>query len=302
LTDLGGDIERVGLEAGALSEWLASTLLEAGFPVVCMETRQAKAALSAMTVKTDRHDARGIAQIARTGWFRAVHVKSAGSQEMRTLLAARRHLVRQVADGEQLIRGLLRPLGLKEGPVTRRCFASRVRELVDGQQVLLAIMEPLLASLAGCMEQLAKLHVQVFEAGRDDPVCCRLTTTPGIGPVIALTYRTAIDDPTGYRQSRAVGAYLGLTPRKYQPGEIDRTGRISKAGEGDARAALFEAANVAMRPSTRWSGLKAWATRVAHRQGGRRAKVALARKMACVLHRMRVDETDFRWGADQAST
>jgi transposase len=301
LTGLGLGIERVGLEAGALSEWLAGALLEAGVPVICMEARQVKAALSAMTVKTDRRDALGIAQIARTGWFRAVHLKSTESQEMRTLLAARRHLVRQVADGEQLIRGLLRPLGLKIGPVTRRRFADRVRELVEGREALQTIMEPLLAALAACMEQLARLHVRVLEAVRTDPVCRRLTTMPGIGPVIALTYRTAIDDPTRFRHSKAVGAYLGLTPRKYQSGEIDRTGRITKAGDGDARAALFEAANVAMRPSTRWSGLKAWATRVAQRQGGKRAKVALARRMACVLHRMWVDGTDFRWGAAEAA-
>jgi transposase len=301
LRGTGLALERVGLEAGALSEWLAVALEDAGFPVVCMEARQVKAALSAMTVKTDRHDARGIAQIARTGWFKAVHVKSAGSQELRTLLGARRHLVRKVADGEQLIRGLLRPLGLKVGPVTRRRFAERIRELLAGKPTLQAIFEPLLDVQGALMLQLSRLHLLVLRAVRDDAVCRRLTTMPGVGPVIALTYRAAVDDPQRFRRSRSVGAYLGLTPRKYQSGEVDRTGRISKAGDGDARAALFEAANVALRPSTRWSGLKAWAMQVAKRQGSKRAKVALARKMACVLHRMWTDGTDFRWTTDAAA-
>jgi transposase len=240
----GVTLERIGFEAGALSEWLAVALQDAGFPLVCMEARQVKAALSAMTVKTDRHDARGIAQIARTGWSKAVHVESARSQELRTLLGARRHLVRKVTDGEQRSRGLL---GLKAGPVTRRRFAERIRALVAGQPTLQAIFEPLLEAQGGLMLQLSRLHLLVLRAVREDPVCRRLTTMPGVGRVIALTYGTAVDDPQRSRRSRLVGAYLGLTPRKYESGEVDRTGRISKAGDGDARAALFEAANVPLR-------------------------------------------------------
>lgn len=292
-----GAVERVGLEAGPTSEWLTANLLKLGFPTVSMEARQVKAALSAMPVKTDRNDARGIAQVARTGWFKPVHVKSIDSQQARTLAAARKHIVRSVAAAEQVIRGLLRPFGLKVGVVSRTSFASRVRELVAGNAMLVSIMDPLLAAREALIREYARLHRLVLNVVRTDAACRRMMTMPGIGPVSALTFRSTVDDPHRFRHSRSVGAYLGLTPRRYQSGEIDRVGRITKVGDGETRTALFEAANVVLRPSTRWSPIKAWAVRIAQRQGTKRAKVALARKMAVVLHRMWVDETEFRWTA-----
>lgn len=290
-------LSQIGLEAGPTSEWIAARLLEAGLPVVCLETRHVKAALSAMTVKTDRNDARGIAQIVRSGWFKAVHLKSAKGQRLRTLAAARKVMVRAVTANEQAIRGLLRPFGLKVGPVTRPRFGDRVRQLVGTDQVLSAIVEPLLRAHERLRQELAALHRLVLRAVRSDDVCRRLMTMPGIGPVTALTFRATIDDPTRFRRSRAVGAYLGLTPRRHQSGETDRTGRITKIGDGETRTALFEAANVILRPTTRWSAMKAWAMRIADRQGARRAKVALARRMAVTLHRMWIDGTEFRWTA-----
>lgn len=290
-------ISRIGLEAGPTSEWIAGRLLESGLPVVCLETRHVKAALSAMTVKTDRNDARGLAQIVRSGWLKPIHLKSAGSQRLRTLAAARKVMVRSVTANEQAIRGLLRPFGLKVGNVTRRRFGDRVRILVEADRLLSAIVEPLLRAHERLRLELAELHRLVLRAVRSETVCRRLMTMPGIGPVTALTYRAMVDDPTRFRRSRAVGAYLGLTPRRYQSGETDRVGRITKVGDGETRTALFEAANVILRPTTRWSGMKAWAMRIADRQGARRAKVALARRMAVILHRMWIDETDFRWTA-----
>lgn len=149
--------------------------------------------------------------------------------------------------------------------------------------------------MSAFVSNFAELHRLVLRAVRSDVVCRRLMTMPGIGPVTALTYRATVDDPNRFRRSRAVGAYLGLTPRRYQSGETDRVGRITKVGDSDTRTALFEAANVILRPATRWSAMKAWAMRIADRQGARRAKVALARRMAVILHRMWVDEADFRW-------
>lgn len=291
------ELVRVGLEAGATSEWIGGSLADEGFPVVCLETRHVKAALSAMTVKTDRNDAQGIAQIVRTGWFKAVHLKSAAGQRLRTLTAARKAAVRTVTGNEQVIRGLLRPLGLKIGTVTRARFEARVRELIGADKMLLVVFEPLLRIHKSLRESLAELHRVVLRAVRIDPICRRLMTMPGIGPVTALTYRATIDDPKRFRRSRSVGAYLGLTPRRYQSGEVDRVGRITKVGDSETRTALFEAANVILLPTTRWSSMKAWAMRIADRQGARRAKVALARRMAVTLHRMWADEQDFRWTA-----
>ncbi|MFK4496049.1 transposase [Bradyrhizobium japonicum] len=185
-----GQVERVGLEAGPTSEWLTANLIELGLPAVSLEARQVKAALSAMPVKTDRNDARGIAQVVRTGWFKPVHVKSIGSQRARTLAAARKHIIRSIAAAEQVIRGLLRPLGLKIGIVSRTLFATRVRELVGDDALLEAIMNALLAGREALMREYARLHRLVLKAVRNDPACRLLMTMPGIGPVSALTFRS----------------------------------------------------------------------------------------------------------------
>lgn len=293
-------LERVGLEAGPTSEWIGGCLLQAGVPTVCLETRHVKAALAAMTVKTDRNDARGLAQIVRTGWFKAVHLKSPASQRHRTLVTARKFLVRSMTATEQAIRGLLRPFGMMVGAVTRPRFGMAVRELVAGDPILASIVEPLLSAHERLVAETGRLHKLLLQTVRSDQVCRRLMTMPGVGPVTALTYRATVDDPARFRRSRSVGAYLGLTPRRYQSGETDRVGRITKVGDGETRTALFEAANVILRPSTRWSSMKAWAMRISTRQGSKRAKVALARRMAVTLHRMWVDEEDFRWSATAA--
>lgn len=300
LAPCGTQLARVGLEAGPMAEWIAGGLIAFGLPAVCLESRQVKAALSAMPVKTDRNDARGIAQVVRTGWYKAVHVKSVGSQHARTLIAARKHLVRVLTGTEQAIRGLLRPFGLKVGQVTRRVFAAQVRSLVSAHPLLASVMDPLLSAREAMMREVNRLHRLLLWVVRSDRTCHRLMTMPGIGPVTALSFRATIDDPARFNRSRSVGPYLGLTPRRYQSGEVDRVGHITKVGDGETRTALFEAANVVLRPATRWSPMKAWAVRLAKRQGTKRAKVALARKMAVVLHRMWRDGTEFRWTAEAA--
>ncbi|TIV96301.1 MAG: IS110 family transposase [Mesorhizobium sp.] len=296
--DLGLPVIRVGLEAGPLSQWLREGLVDAGFEVVLLETRHVKAALSAMPVKTDRKDARGIAQLLRMGWYRPVHAKSADAQEVRALLVGRKLLQAKLLDVELSIRGILRGYGLKVGEVSRGRFEARIRELIEGHDMLATVIGAILQARAVLWNEFTRLHRAMLKIARVDPVCQRLMSAPGVGALVALTYRSAVDNPGRFAKSRTVGAYFGLTPKKYQSGETDIDGGISKVGDGMVRTALYEAAHIMLTRATRFSALKRWAMDVAKRRGMKRAKVALARKLATVLHRMWADVSQFRWGKD----
>jgi transposase len=295
------EIARVGLEAGPLSQWLHAGLVTAGYEAVLLETRHVKAALSAMTVKTDRRDARGIAQLLRLGWYRPVHAKSASAQEVRSLLTARKLIQGKLLDIESGIRGVLRGFGLKVGPISRGRFEARILELVEGQAMLETVIGSMLAARAALQAEFARLHRTLLALVRKDPVCQQLMSVPGVGAVVAMTFRSGVDDPARFRRSRDVGPHFGLTPRKYQSGEIDVTGSISKVGDRMVRTALYEAASVMLTRSVRMSSLKSWAMGVAKRRGAKKARVALARKLAVVLHRMWVDGTSFRWSRETAA-
>jgi transposase len=300
-SQLGLPLARIGLEAGPLSQWLHAGLTTAGFEAVLLETRHVKAALSAMVVKTDRKDARGIAQLLRMGWFRPVHCKSPPAQEVRALLVGRKLLQGKLLDVELGIRGILRGFGLKMGEVSKGRFAARVRELIAGQPMLERVVEPMLRAREALRAEYQVLHRAVLALVREDATCRRLMGVPGVGALVAITFTSAVDDPARFRRSRAVGAHFGLTPKKYQSGETDVTGGISKAGDAMVRTALYEAANVMLTRAGKFSTLKRWALDVAKRRGMRRAKVALARKLSTVLHRMWVDGAGFRFGKEAAA-
>jgi transposase len=292
---LGFPVARIGLEAGPLSQWLHASLIRAGFETVLVETRHVKAAISAMSVKTDRNDARGIAQLMRMGWFRPVHAKSVGSREVRALLVARKQLLSKLMDLEASMRGILRGFGLKMGAVTRKGFEARVRELSAGQAMLERITTAMLEARAALSREFEQLHREMLRIVREDEICRRLMTIPGVGPLVAITFKSAIDDPGRIAKSKTVGALFGLVPKKYQSGERDVSGGITRTGDESVRTALYEAANVMLTRTTRFSSLKRWALEVAKRRGLKRARVALARKLAVVLHRIWVDGTTFRW-------
>src|SRR3954452_19123596 len=292
----GMTMERVGLEACSLTAWLQQGLSEEGIPAVCIEARQAKAAMGAMPNKTDRNDARGIAQIMRTGWYRAVHVKSPSCRAWRALLTARRMVLNKRRDIENGIRALLREVGLKVGTPSRKDFPARVRELAADDPVLAGLAGSLLAVIEVMTKEADRLTKRVLDEVRVEPTCRRLMTVPGVGPLIVLVFRATIDQPGRFRKSRDVGAHLGLTPRRYQSGETDLQGRISRCGDELARTALYEAAHSLPIRSSKWSALRAWGMNVAKRRGMARARVAVARKLAVILHRMWADGSEFRWG------
>ena len=228
-------LTRIGLEAGPLSQWLYAGLTKAGLEVVLLETRQVKAALSAMVVKTDRKDARGIAQLLRMGWFRPVHCKSPPAQEVRALLVGRKLLQGKLLDVELSIRGILRGFGLKVGTVSKGRFVARIRELVTGQAMLERVVEPMLRAREALRTEYHALHRAMLGIVREDGVCRRLMTVPGVGALVAITFTSAVDEPGRFARSRAVGAHFGLTPKKYQSGETDVTGGISKVGDAMVR-------------------------------------------------------------------
>jgi transposase len=293
--------KRIGLEAGPLSQWLFSALAEVGLPAICVETRHMRAVLKAQINKTDRNDARGIARMMRAGLYRPVHVKTLRSQKLRMLLTHRKLLQSKAIAIENDLRGTLRNFGLKVGMVGKLKFEARIRELVENLPDLTVLVEPLLIVRRVLREQIAVLHRRLLAIVRDDEVCRRLMTVPGVGPVVALTYRATVDVPARFKNSKAVGAVFGLTPSRYQSGEIDRAGGISKCGDEMMRVMLYEAAQILLVRSAKWSWLKAWAMQIARRRGMKKAIVALARRLAVIMHRIWVDGTEFRWSRQEAA-
>lgn len=298
-TDL--PLERIGLEACSLTAWLHDGLCAAGLPAICIETRQANAAMKTMPNKTDRNDARALAQIMRTGWYRKVHVKSRQCRLWRSLLVARRTVLNEMRSIENVVRAVLREAGIKLGTPSRTAFAGRVRELAGGDPLVMALVEPLLAIIATMLDQLACLTKQVLAIARREDVCRRLMSVPGVGPITALAFRATIDGPDRFKRSRDVGAHLGLTPARYQSGETDIQGRISRCGDELARTSLYEAAHTLLVRSKKWSSLRAWGMKVAKARGMARARVAVARKLAVILHRMWSDQTEFRFGKEPSA-
>jgi transposase len=297
----GIGLERIGLEAGPLSQWLFAAMKASGLAVELLETRHVRKAFEAMPVKSDRNDARGIAQLMRLGWFRSVHCKSTSAQETRALLTARKLVQSKLRDVENSLRGILRGFGLKVGKTTAGKFAERVQELASGHPHLEVIARALLAVRAVLRKEFAAFEKQTRKLARTGAQARLLMSVPAVGPIVSLTYASAIDDPTRFKSSKQAGAHYGLTPKKYQSGETDYTGRISKIGDSSVRTALYEAAHIMLtKPLKGCSQLKSWAMRIAKRAGMSKAKVALARRLAVIMHRMLVNGTTFNAAAAAA--
>lgn len=291
-------LRRVGHEAGSMSPWLHAELEVRGVPVVCLEAYHARAAMRAQRNKTDQTDARGIAHLVRAGWFRSVHIKSDESYRLRFLLSQRALLVRKRVDIENSIRQSLKVFGLRMGIVGKKTFEGRARELVGDDAVLGGLVEAMLRVRQAILEEVARLHKLVIGVVARDELCRRYMRIPGVGPITALTFKTAIDDPGRFDSAKTVGAYFGLTPRRWQSGEtIDRQGRISKQGDKDVRRCLFEAAHILLVKYRGRTPIKTWGERLMALKGHHKATVAVARRLAMAMYAMWRDGTEFQLDA-----
>ena len=285
---------RIVLETGTLSGWLARGLRDRGLTVEVIDARQAHAVMKLQHNKTDANDAHLLAELARTGFYRSVSVGSEASQLQRILIKARRHLVGQRRDTENAIRGFLGALGLRF-PRGSGKLAGRVRGALEERPDLKPMIEPLLASVEALKAQIKRLDDDVVLEARTSPASRLLMTVGGIGPITALAFAATIGDASRFAKSRDVGAYVGLTSRRFQSGEMDYSGRISKHGDALLRSLLYEAANSLLTVVRRAHPLKDWARRIKKRGSHRSACVALARKLAVIMHRMLITGEAFRW-------
>jgi transposase len=298
LEERGVQFGRIGLEAGCTAAWLLAGLQSRGLPAVCLEPRHAAAALRAgFRNKNDRNDARGIADLVRVNKYRPVWVKSAEAQRHGMILTARGALHRQLIVLENTIRGLLRQGGIRLA-AGRTDFERRVREAIGDDAAVRAAVLPLLEARGVAQRQRCALDREVVRIARADGICRLLATVPGVGAHVALAFRVAIDEPSRFRRSRTAAAHLGLTPSLYSSGETDRRGRISRMGDREVRRLLYIAASRLLGRNTGLRcPLKLWAIRLLKTKGLKKARVALARKLAVVLHRIWVTGQPFRWHA-----
>jgi transposase len=286
---------RFGLESGPTSAWLWREFRRLGLPATCLDSRHAHRVLSMKRNKNDRNDARGLADLVRIGWYREARVRSLDAQFVRSMLLSRQQLLQSRRSIENQLRGTLKTLGVMTGPTKGRRFMPRVIELRSENDWLGPVVDPLLAAHASIEKQLKAVSVSVLNAAREDADVRRMMTVPGIGAMTALAFKAAIDDPKRFTSSTKVGPYLGLTPRQHQSGESEWIGGIGKTNNPLLRSYLYEAAGVLISRVRRSCPLKEWAVRLAKRIGWKRASIAVARKLAVILHSIWRDGTVFEW-------
>lgn len=261
--------------------------------VDCIHARRAAAALKLQANKTDRNDARGLAQLVRSGWYDAVPMKSIATHRVRAIIVARDQIVRMCTALINKIRGLAKTFGAIIGAGKGGAFDRAVRSAMPHDPIVHGLLESLLETLAILRERRRRFDRQLRRIARENEACRLLMSAPGVGPLTAVAFAAAIEEPSRFRRASDVGAYLGLTPTRYQSGDVDIGGRISKCGDRLTRRLLFEAASVILYRTRGELGLRAWAERLAARSGPWKARVALARKLATVLFRMMRDRKAF---------
>jgi len=292
----GLDIERIGLETGPLSNWHWRELTNMDLPVVCMDARHVNGILKLRKInKTDKNDAQGLAQIVRTGFYQEVSIKSPDSHTVRAMLGVRSQVVGMRVKTTNQIRGILKNFGIVLKKGSGKSFKERVIAISEGPGLLNETLRALLAVMESLEVQIEVLDRKAHNFAKGNKTCRTLMTIPGVGAITATAFVTSVEDPARFKRSLDVGAYFGLSPKRYQSGERDVNTRISRWGDGLVRSYLYEAANALLLRGEQWSSLKAWGIRIAKRSGINKAKVAVARKLAVIMHRMWVDGTEFRW-------
>jgi transposase len=297
LTEHAPDPERVVHESGILAIWLTRELEKRGLPIICIDARLAHKALSGRINKSDEGDAEGLAHLARTGWFSQVHIRSEASERVRVLIGTRERLIRMRKDLEGHVRGVLKIFGIRMGTVRRSNLRQGFRDHLakagpsdPAISVMVEMFNPIhkaLCAAANAMDE------ELREIARQSDLAKRLITVPGVGPVVALSYIATLDDASRFKKSKDVGAFLGLTPRRHQSGDMDWSGRISKCGDRDLRRLLFSAGTTLITQVKKPSALREWAARLHERKGFKKAAVAAARKIAVILHSIWRDGTIF---------
>ena len=278
--------KRMVFETGPLSVWFYHALSAEGLPAICIDARHAKAVLNMAANKTDANDADGLAQLAEAGFYREVRVKGFDSMLTRTLVMARTRLVRVTTELSNQIRGIMKTFGLVVPAGKGSTFEKNVRALLVDQNGLAPIVLPLLEAWRNLRIRAAELGRQLIAGARQSQACRVLMSIPGVGTITAISFATAVEDPANFKKSRSVGAWLGLTTRRYQSGQVDYDGHISRRGDHHLRGLLYEAATVILTRSSADSTLRAWGVKLRERVGFKRAAVAVARKLAVMMPAM----------------
>ena len=302
LSKLGLEDMTVGFESGSLTPYLLNGFKERAIDAICMDARKLSPILALKVNKTDKNDARGIAEALRSGMYTRVHCKPEESINRSILLTARRALVEQQTDLKNTVRGLLKGYGVRLGSISAKKFSAAVINQIDGcQEIVILSIKCMLETFDKLVEETGKIDRKMLELASQDKEVRRLMTVPGIGPVTALTYKAEIFDATRFKESRSVGAYLGMTPTQYASGETQKQGKTSKCGSKELRFLLVEAGIVILTRSKKWSKLKAWGVKIMRKKGIKKAAVAVGRKLAVIMHRMMLEEKDFIYGEPKAA-
>lgn len=292
----GFSVEKAGIESGSLTRHLIKGLQNLGVPAVCIDSRKMAAILSVTVNKTDKNDARGIADAIRSNHYKEVYVKSDEDASVEILLKSRKTLVHLTGILKNTTRGFLKTYGVLLGDILPKNFEEGVRkkfqkipeEAAEG-------IESLLKSFAANSEQIKEIDKKVKMLSAENEQVKLLMTIPGVGPLIAASFVFNIGEAERFKKSQSVGAYFGMSPRQYSSGETVRMGKVSKSGDADMRRHLTNAAMILMTRTKSWCPLKAWGIKIAQKQGLRKAFMAVGRKLAVIMHRMLITGESFRF-------